>query len=75
MYEYYSTLDSKIVDNVVSRSISQPVDKKTDQDMKMLKMIIIGSAIASAIAAFLVWQNNGALLQICSEMGISCSFA
>lgn len=71
-YEYYSALDSKMVDNLVSRSISQPADKKADSDVKLMKMLVIGAAIAAAVAAFFAFQNNSAVHEICRVVGGTC---
>ena len=48
-YEFYSSLDSKIVDNLVSRAKSQPPNKKQEGDIQTIKMLVIGAAIASAM--------------------------
>ena len=71
-YEYYSTLDSKMVDNLVSRALSQPKSVEQDKDAKKMLMYITAAAIAAAIAAFLAFQNNGYLNSICATVGAAC---
>ena len=72
-YEYMSSLDSKMVDNLVSRSISAPPSgAKTDQDIKNMKLFLIGAAIAAGVAAFMAVQNNAMITQICTSVGAAC---
>ncbi len=68
-YEYYSTLDSKMVDNLVSRSITQPPNAAADKEFKILKLIIIGAGIAAAAAAVMAFQNNSTIMEICRVVG------
>jgi hypothetical protein len=71
-YEYYSLLDSKMVDNLVSRSISQPPSKKQESDIHLMKLLVIGAAIAAAAAAFFAFRNNGMLGDLCRHLGAAC---
>jgi len=69
-YEYYSEMDSKILDNLLSRAISQAPSQKTEQDIKLLKMFLIGTIGAAVIAAFLAYRNMTVLEQITKHFGI-----
>jgi len=72
-HEWYSTLDSKIIDNLVSRHISEPADKKREKDEKMLKLIALGALFAAGIAAIMAFQNSNSLTAICKDMGLACN--
>ena len=73
-YEFHSAMDSRMVDNLVSRAITQPQELKDKQAIdKKLKLIMLGCITASAIAAvicFRVLQLVGAL---CTHLGANCS--
>ena len=71
-HEYYSTLDAKMVDNLVSRAISQPPSEKQQQDFKKMLLYIAAAVIAGGIAAILAFQNNGVLNTLCQHLGASC---
>lgn len=71
-YEWYSTLDAKMVDNLVSRAITQPPNKKTESDIEFMKMIIIGAGIAAVVAAFFAFRNNSILMEICKNAALKC---
>ena len=73
-YEFYSTLDSKIVDNLVSRAKSEPPNKKQEGDISFIKTLVIGAAIAAAIAAFFAFRNQSMLVEICKAVGAACKF-
>lgn len=71
-YEWYSTLDGKIIDNMVTRRISDPQNKQQEKDFQMMKWIIIGAGIASAVAAIMALRNSTALMELCRNAGIQC---
>lgn len=71
-YEYYSLLDSKMVDNMVTRAASQPRSEKQDKDLNSMKIFIFIAVGAAALAAFLAFQNNASILEICRHVGASC---
>lgn len=72
-HEALTPLDSKMVDNLVSRSISAPPSgAKTEQDIKNMKLYLLGAAIAAGLAAFMAVQNNGMITQICTSVGAAC---
>ncbi len=72
-YEFYSELDSKIIDNIVSRAISKPPTQKTENELDKLKKWIIGAAIAAAIAAVLTIGHHNILMEICRAQGLACA--
>ena len=73
-YEYYSALDSKMVDNLVSRSLSQPPSGvKQDAIIKQIKIFVLGAAIAAGIAAIIAFRNSGMILEICRKVGATCA--
>lgn len=71
-YEYYSALDSKMVDNLVSRSISRPPDEKSQGDINKMKLIVMVAMGAAILAAYLAFRNNAAIGDICVSMGLAC---
>jgi len=71
-YEYYSTLDSKMVDNLVSRAISESPQSKTEQDIRFMKMILYATIAASAVAAILAFRNQSILTELCKGLNIVC---
>lgn len=72
-YEYYSSVDNKILDNVVSRSITQPQEiAKQQQTIDALKKLIWFAVIAGAIAALLAFSNSNMLTQLCQSAGLEC---
>ncbi len=72
-YEYMSPMDSKIVDNLVSRAKSQPPNKKQERDIDTIKMLVVGAAIAAAIAGFFAFRNNSMIGEICRSVGAACN--
>ena len=73
-YEYYSTLDSKMVDNLVSRSLSQPpAGLKQEGYIKQIKIFAMGAAIAAGVAAIIAFRNSGMILEICRKVGATCA--
>ena len=71
-YEWYSLLDSKMVDNLVSRAISQPMLDKEKKSIEQIRLLIIIATIAAGIAAFLAIRNNAMLIEICRDAGLNC---
>ncbi len=71
-YEYMSPMDCKIIDNLVSRAKSQPPDKKQERDIDTIKMLVIGAAIASAVAAFFAFKQDSMIGEICRAVGATC---
>ena len=71
-YEYMSPMDSKIVDNLVSRAKSQPPNKKQEKDIDTIKMLVVGAAIAAAVAGFFAFRNNSMIVEICRSLGAAC---
>ncbi|KKL22729.1 hypothetical protein LCGC14_2432560, partial [marine sediment metagenome] len=72
-YEYMSPMDCKIVDNLVSRAKSQPPNKKAERDIDTIKMLVIGAAIAAAVAGFFAFRNNSMIAEICRITGAACN--
>lgn len=72
-YEYMSPMDSKIVDNLVSRAKSQPPNKKQEHDIDTIKMLVIGAAIAAAVAAFFGFKQDSMIGEICRTVGAACN--
>ena len=72
-YEFYSALDSKIVDNLVSRAKSEPPSKKQEKDIDTIKMLVIGAAIAAAVAAFFGFKQDSMIVEICKAVGAACN--
>ncbi len=71
-YEYYSALDAKMVDNLVSRSLSQPPSVETDKEMKNLKLIIMITGGAAVAAAYMAFTNQGMIRELCIKAGTAC---
>ncbi len=71
-YEYMSPMDCKIVDNLVSRAKSQPPNKKQERDIDTIKMLVVGAAIAAAVAGFFAFRNNSMIIELCKAAGASC---
>ncbi len=72
-YEYMSPMDSKIVDNLVSRAKSQPPNKKQENDINTIKMLVIAAAIAAAVAAFFAFKQDSMIGEICKTVGAACN--
>ncbi len=72
-YEYMSPMDCKIVDNLVSRAKSQPPNKKAERDIDTIKMLVVGAAIAAAIAGFFAFRNNSMIGEVCKAVGAACN--
>ncbi len=72
-YEYMSPMDCKIVDNLVSRAKSQPLNKKQENDINTIKMLVIGAAIAAAVAAFFGFKQDSMIVEICKAVGAACN--
>ena len=72
-YEYMSPMDCKIVDNLVSRAKSQPPNKKQESDINTIKMLVVGAAIAAAIAGFFAFRNNSMIVELCRAAGAACN--
>jgi len=68
-YEYYSTLDGKIIDNMLVRAKTEPLNKKVESDLDKLKLIVIGMAIACIVAAYFSYKNNSMLVELCKLGG------
>lgn len=71
-YEYYSALDSRIIDNIVSGSISKNDAVRTDEKIDKQKMWITAGAIAAMIAAFCAFRAMSMLETICTNQGLNC---
>jgi len=71
-YEYYSTLDSKMVDNLVSQAISQPPNKQAENDLRMMKVGLIIGGAALVIIAFFMFRSFSAIKEICLNLGVAC---
>lgn len=72
-YEWYTHLDSAMIDNVIARSLTK--DPKVARDLEswmkrnqMLIYIIIGGL---ALALFLIFRNQTMLQQIASQIGVT----
>ncbi len=72
-YEYMSPMDCKIIDNLVSRAKSQPPNKKQEKDIDTIKMLVVGAAIAAAVAGFFAFRNNSMIVEICRTVGATCN--
>ena len=68
-YEYYSTVDAKIIDNMLVRAKTEPLNKKVESDLDRLKLIVIGLAIACIVAAYFSYKNNSMLVELCKLGG------
>ena len=68
MHEWYSTLDCKIMDNIVSRAISKPVESYDEKQIKMLKILIICAIGAAAFAAILAFQSSQTVNNMCLSL-------
>ena len=66
-------MDCKIIDNLVSRAKSQPPNKKQEKDIDTIKMLVIGAAIAAAVAGFFAFRNNSMIAEICRITGAACN--
>jgi len=73
LFEFYSELDSKILDNIMARAITQPPEKYDDKQLKFLKMVIIGALIAAGLAAILSFQTSTQLNNLCVGLEIACN--
>ena len=63
-----------MVDNLVSRSLSQPPSGvKQDAIIKQIKIFVLGAAIAAGIAAIISFRNSGMILEICRKVGATCA--
>lgn len=71
-YEYMSPMDSKIVDNLVSRAKSQPPNKKQESDIQTIKLLVVGAAIAAAVAGYFAFRNQSSIAEICRAVGAAC---
>jgi len=71
-YEFYSALDCRIVDNLISRAISRPPDAKDIRDYTMMKYACYAAAAGSAIAIFLAFRLQTMLGGICTQLGAQC---
>ncbi len=71
-YEYMSPMDSKIVDNLVSRAKSQPPNKKQETDINTIKLLVVAAAIAASIAAFFAFKQDSMIGEICRAVGATC---
>ena len=71
-YEYYSELDSKMVDNLISRALTSNPKQDGEQDIKWIKLLLYGSIIASGIAAFMAFKSSAGVAEICKHLGLSC---
>ncbi len=72
-YEFYSSLDSKIVDNLVSRAKSQPPNKKQETDIQTIKMLVVAAAIAASIGCYFAFRNQSSIAEICRAVGATCA--
>ena len=71
-YEYMSPMDCKIVDNLVSRAKSQPPNKNAEHNIDIIKLWVIGAAIAAAVAAFFAFKQDSMIVEICKAVGATC---
>ena len=71
-YEFYSTLDSKLIDNIIAGEITTPPNSSEEKQLKMLKLLIIIACIASVVSAFGILKVQGAVKELCINAGIAC---
>jgi len=67
-YEEYSELDAKTIDNIISRVATQSA-KKQEQTLNLVKWMIYGLLICSAVAAWFSFRNNAILLDMAKAAG------
>ena len=74
-HEFYSALDCKIVDNLVSRGISAAPTQKQETEIRNLKLYLLVACIGAALAAYFAFRNNAAILEICQSLGLPCKIS
>jgi len=72
-YEYYSNLDSKIVDNIVSRKITEAVQTRTEKSIGETKLWILGVLIGLGLTLFMVYRCFTMLKEVCNHLGLTCA--
>jgi hypothetical protein len=68
-YEFYSELDSKIIDNLAARAASSSAKMKGSKDYEFMRWLAIAAAIAAVVAALLAFRNQTILTTIAQKLG------
>lgn len=72
LHEWYTDLDSTMIDNVIARS--QTKDPKAINDLekqlKLIKFLLIITIIAAALSAIIAFKNSGDLTNLAQNMGL-----
>jgi hypothetical protein len=71
-YEYYSALDSKIIDNIVSRKVTEGQTLATQENLDRMKIFLLVGIGAAVAAAILGLVNYNLISQVCKSMGLAC---
>jgi len=71
-HEWYSGLDSKILDNLTAGQISIPPVNVIQNEIKLLKLLCIAAAGAACIAAFLEFRSAGNIKVLCAALKVVC---
>jgi len=73
MFEFYTEMDSIMIDNVVARTMTK--DPKSTKDLekflKLAKMLLIIGTIASIGAVLIAFYNQNAINQIADHIGMT----
>jgi len=72
-FNFYSELDSKIIDNVAARAASSAANIAGQKSLNMWKWLIIAAAIAAALAAFFAFRNQTILNELAAKAGVVIS--
>jgi len=73
LHEFLTDQDAVILDNLVSRSMSQPVGlKENTKQMNFLKIMMVICLVAVVVCAGLCFRNATALIKICTNLGAGC---
>jgi hypothetical protein len=74
-YEYYSQIDNQILDNMLVRAISRPVDLSQEQLVKTLNFVKLGIVVCAVlllISVALNFLNYRSIDLICAKVGANC---
>lgn len=73
LYQFTSNIDAKVMDNMMSRSITEPKDMKKEMDINFMKILLYMAIGAAGVAAILAVRNNTMLMELCRAAGLVCN--
>lgn len=74
LFEWYSAVDAKILDNTIARSITQPQEvTKQQEQINKLRILLLMALAAAGAAAILALQNSSGITALCEQAGLKCA--